>query len=175
MFSVTTIILSTFLICFIVIGLKDGIGNPAYPFISNMKYSFDKVLHTYKYIEGSGVYISSLTLLIKTLLLFLLISLAAASISFMISVLSNTSSMAMSINVIIGIGVTYIVFGTKILKGLNQYIYISYYNTYDVVSGRITQTLNNNQISPLLGVIQMVFIIIITYVISCIIFNNKDI
>jgi len=71
MTSVITIILSTF---FMVIGLKYGMGDPSYPFISNMHYSMHKVTHTYNYIEGSGFYISSLELLIKTIGLFLLIA-----------------------------------------------------------------------------------------------------
>jgi ABC-type transport system involved in multi-copper enzyme maturation permease subunit len=66
------------------------------------------------------------------------------------------------------------IFGTSILKKLNQYIYISYYNSYDLFSGRITETLNNNQLSPMLGVIQMLIIIIITFGVSCMAFNNKD-
>ena len=172
MTSVITIILSTF---FMVIGLKYGMGDPSYPFISNMHYSLDKITHPYTYIEGSGFYISSLELLVKIIGLFLLICVVVASISFMISVLSKTSSISMSIGIIINVGLIYTVFGTNILEKLNQYIYISYYNSYDLVSGRIIETLNNNHISLLLGVVQMVLIIFITYVISCATFGSKDI
>lgn len=173
--SIITITLSTFLSFFVVIGLKDGIGNPSYPYISNMKYSFDKISHSYNYIAGSGVYNSSLKLLIKIILLFLLIILVAMSISFMISVFLNTSTMSMSINIIVFVGLTYIVFATNILNNIKQYIYISYSIPYNVVSGSITENLNNNQISPLLGVMQMFFIIAVTYIVSCIAFANKDI
>jgi len=140
-----------------------------------MHYSLDKITHPYTYIEGSGFYISSLELLVKIIGLFLLISVVVASISFMISVLSKTSSISMSIGIIINVGLIYTVFGTNILAKLNQYIYISYYNSYDLVSGRIIETLNNNHISLLLGVVQMVLIIFITYVISCATFGSKDI
>jgi ABC-2 type transport system permease protein len=172
--SIISIIFLNFFISFIIIGLKYSIGNPAYPFINNMKYSFDKVSNAYTYIEGSGTYISSLELLIKSILFFMLLCIAVASISFMISVLSNTSTLSMSIGIIINIGLLYMIFGTSILKKLNQYIYISYYNSYDLFSGRITETLNNNQLSPMLGVIQMLIIIIITFGVSCMAFNNKD-
>lgn len=173
--SIASIIFSTFFISFILIGLKYGIGNPEYPYINNMKYSFDKVSNAYTYIEGSGIYISSLELLMKSILFFVLLCIALASISFMISALSNTSTLSMSIGIIINVGLLYMVSGTNILKKLNQYVYISYYNSYDLFSGRITQTLSNNHLSPKLGVIQMLIIIIITFGISCIAFINKDI
>lgn len=173
--SIVAIVITTFFAAFIIVGIKDGIGNPAFPYINDMKYSFDNVFKSYKYIEGTGIYISSSTLLFKLLIFFLLACITSASISFMISVLSNTSTISMSIGIIINIGLIYIVFSTSILKNFKQYIYVTYWSSYNIFSGKIAETLNNGHINPLLGIIQMIVISLVTYTISCVVFIKKDI
>lgn len=168
--SVALIIFSSIAGAFIIVGIKDGFGNLRYPYIYGMKYTGD----FFNYIEGSGRYISAGAFLMRSILFFILFAVAGISVGFMISSLSRSSSMSISLGIIINLLLIYIVRGTKLTKKFNQFIYISYYNIFSLLSGEIKSTLKNNAVTPLNGILVLSALTVICCIVSYVSFAKKD-
>ncbi|MGB9679706.1 MAG: ABC transporter permease [Thermoanaerobacteraceae bacterium] len=175
--AITVIIVSTFTFAFIIAGMLYGFGNPLYPFISGMQYDLSKNINPLMIQPAgfSGIYIPAWLMLFRTFVFFILFSIAIASLGFLISEISNSTSISNSIIVIINICLIYIVFATKMLEKFTSYIYISYFNVFKLFSGQIKLILNNNNITPISGVIVMVVMSLFSYFATLILFKRRDI
>lgn len=173
--SIIIIVLSTMLIGFIIVGIKDGFGNPNYPYIYNMTYIRNNTSNILEYVINSGIYISAVSMIIRQLMFFILLLITVASISFTISELSTTSTISTTIGVILNMFLIYYVFGTKGMRGVTKYTYVTYSKVFSLFSGNLKQTLNNNGISPLSGIVLMVVLNIGCCVVSSIFFSRKEI
>lgn len=175
--SILILIFSSFAALFIIEGIKDGIGNPSYPILINVKYSSSPVKDSmFSQFDGnSGYFINYITMLFILVLFFALVCITAASISFMISSFINKSVLSISVNIIITFGLSYLINNTNILNSIKQYIYISYASSTEVFTGKIVSTLQNENINIFTGIIVMIMTILISLFISCKAFVKKEI
>jgi len=123
----------------------------------------------------SGVYIPAWLMLVRTFIFFILFSIAIASLGFLISKISNSTSISNSIIVIINICLIYIVFATKMLEKFTSYIYISYFNIFKLFSSQIKLILNNNNITPISGVIVMIGMSLFSFFVTLVLFKRRDV
>ena len=175
--SAVCMLLLTFAVFFIIFGFMHGFGTPSYPVLTHIKYEPHAIPEDsirYLFDGNSGYFVTSLNLIIKEMLFFILICITTVSVSFMISVLINKSVLAISINVIINAALMYLIYGTTFVKNISQYFYLSYIRSTDVFTGKIYSILQNTKLNPTQGIIVMIITIIISFSISSVVFTKKD-
>lgn len=170
--SILIIVTLTEIGAFSIVGVWKGFGQANYPHGYGAKYIFDSGI--FEYIAGSEKYIGAASYLIKALGIQTLFLISIASFGFLCSTLFKSSVLAMGIGVISNITLLYLT-RTELLRKVSHLIYITYNNSYELLSGKYVRIIQNNSVNLFTGILVLIVTSIICYLISHLYFVKKDI
>ena len=163
----------------IVVGLAFGFGDMNYPVIVNKVFDFDYSImfedgsHPMILLDGSWDIIPAWQYSLKLLGYQGLFILATSSLVFMISSIAKSSMISMGVSVVSLIAGS-IVFQISTFYGLSKYVFTSYSLTGALITGDIVRYYNDPNFTGSLGLIVMIGWIILTYIVSHILFKKRD-
>ncbi|SFA83326.1 ABC transporter permease subunit [Clostridium frigidicarnis] len=175
-----TMILSTEILGFIIIGLFKGFGNSNYPMTIGTKFQYDlsKIedgIHPLIEIANSTTMISLSQFTLRSFLLQALYIIACCSFVFMVSSLvkSSMTSMAIATSVLIACNIFNTAFA--FFRKISFLLFTSFGTPSDLLTGQIAIFYNKPFITLGFGIIVMLCWIVGCYLIAHFIFKKKDI
>lgn len=175
-----TMILSTEILGFIIVGLFKGFGNSNYPmtFGSKFQYDLSKIedgIHPLIEIANSTTMISLSQFTLRAFLLQALYIIACCSFVFMVSSLvkSSMTSMAIATSVLIACNIFNNVFA--FFRKISFLLFTSFGTPSDLLTGQIAIFYNKPFITLGFGIIVMLCWIVGCYLIAHFVFKKKDI
>ncbi|OPJ57423.1 ABC transporter permease subunit [Clostridium oryzae] len=179
--SAIVLIVGIELIYFIITGLMFGFGNLNYPMMVGGKYHYDK-MQLMRYgtkmvtlIYNSLHVIPTWQYLIQLFGLNILYIVSASAFCFLVSTVMKSSMVSMATGSVFIIAVLVLSEAVQSIHKITQFIFLSYGNVDDLITGGIAVGFKNPNVNLELAVIVMVVWGVLSYVISHIVFTKKDI
>lgn len=175
------LILGVELLAFLLIGLFFGFGDANYPMLTGTKYHFDTTQlmenggHPIAAIAGSTYIIPMWQYLIKALLLQALFIITCVSVVFLMSTLVKNSMVSMAISTVSIVATIVVFIGFGALRKFGQYIFLMFGDAHGVLGGQGVQMFRNPSLTAGTVCIMFGVWIIVSYIISHIVFTKKDI
>lgn len=173
--SILAMVLFALLVGFSIIGIIKGFGNMNYPYEYASKYVFSSINNKFEYVAGSEKYIGALVFMIKAFALESLFIIATASFGFLCSTLISTSSASISIGIVVNMILWFSAKYTSSLKKISHLLFVTYSDSYELLSGEIVKTASNPSINVSTAVIVLISTSLVFYLISHFYFIRKDI
>lgn len=176
--TVLGMILGVELLGFIFVNLTSSTLSTRYPVMIGTLYeskiNSDGIAEILK-VTGSGYMGTNGELFIKAILLQALFLVTTCTVVFLISTLIKSSMITMSISVMVTVFLTIGTFTISMLKKFAHLLFLSYANTFSIITGDIIYMFGNTKVTLTTGVIVMVITTVLAYTIAHINFIKKDI
>lgn len=161
------------ILIFIIMGLKNGWGPLSSPTSFMARYNTGRSLP--QYIPNSQGFISGYKFTVYLFLIQILYISALTSIGFLVSVISEKASTAISVNIGIILIAYTLVYKAKIIPYMQKYIFSSYADIAGLISGELQFKRVNSSLTLQSGIISMILTTIICLIASRIIFRKQEI
>lgn len=181
--SVTSIIggiLSCQLITFLAVGVMKGFESGKSMLKMGVKYEINPMKlengrPILEKIAGSGEMVTLNEFTIKVVLIQILFMIAVSSVIFLISSVIKNNLVSMALSVILLVIMSVIVEFATISEKIGHLLFTTYGNISLLLTGELARYSNNPALTLENGILVMGITILVSYVISHIIFNKKDI
>lgn len=178
--SSTVFIIGIELIAFLIMGLIFKFGDFNYPVQVGTKFVHSLVAKpemgqsAVKAIAGTTFIIPMWKHIINMFLLQALFIVACTAFTFMLSTVLKSSMVSMALSIVLVI-VFNIFSEFPALKKLGQYLFVSFGNVENILTGQIVYKFSNINLTPTFSIIILLIWTVICYIISHIVFVKKDI
>lgn len=179
--TVVSMICGVELATFGIVGAITGFADLKMPVQLGTKYQINQEVFLrdgFKQLEkviGSGYQSTMGDFVLKSFLLQVLFIITCCAFIFMISAIFKSSMITMAVSVIISVSATVLPMVSEKFSEIAQYIFLNYGNTPSIISGDIAFNYHSNiYFTPKLGIIIMIITIVISYIVSHIVFSRRD-
>lgn len=169
------------LITFLIVGLIFGFGEANYPMFVGAQYKFDttQLMENGTYplmlIAGSKYIIPAWQYVVKLLLLQALFITVCTSVVFLISTLVKASMVSMGISVVSAIASLIVFSAIGGLRKFARFVFVMFGDVEGILTGRFAERFNNPNVNFSYIMIMFVAWILVSYIISHVVFTKKDI
>lgn len=178
--SISSIIMSIEIFCFLLIGTIFKFGNPLYPVAVGTKYKLGNIINESGVknilpIENSTQIIPQWKYFMEMMLFQLLFIIACVSVFFLISTILKSSMASSTLSVVLVVGL-FIISNMGIFRKISAFFFTSYGNPMMIedVSNSLVQRYHVPFISFSFAVGLMLVYIVVSYLIAHFVFKKKD-